>query len=114
MGERSGAARDPARDDFLEDFRVTTPCHLSLFTFQFTPPGVDPEQASEELLRRINDDGRIYLTQTRHEGRFVIRFQVGQFDCERDDVLCAVDVLREMASAQRRTAVGEQIGSSPG
>ena len=33
------------------------------------------------LLTRINDDGRIYLTQTRHQGRYVIRVQVGQFDC---------------------------------
>lgn len=32
-----------------------------------------------------------------HEGQFVIRFQVGQFDCQREDVLLAVDVLRELA-----------------
>jgi hypothetical protein len=27
----------------------------------------------------------------------VIRFQVGQFDCTREDVLTAVEVLRELA-----------------
>ena len=31
--------------------------------------------------------------------QFVIRFQVGQFDCRREDVLMAVDVLRELAHA---------------
>lgn len=80
-----------------ENFRVTTPCHLSLFTFQHAPPGEDANAATERLLRAINDDGRIYLTQTLHQGRFVIRFQVGQFDCRREDVLLAVDVLRELA-----------------
>ena len=53
----------------------------------------------------MNDDGRIYLTQTVHEGQFVIRFQVGQFDCRREDVLLAVDVLRE---GLRTTANGRK------
>ncbi|MEL7027799.1 MAG: pyridoxal-dependent decarboxylase, partial [Pseudomonadota bacterium] len=80
-------------------FRITTERRLSLFTFQYAPPGEDPNAASEALLQRINDDGRIYLTQTRHEGAFVIRFQAGQFDCTRDDVMAAYDVLTELAEA---------------
>jgi aromatic-L-amino-acid decarboxylase len=83
----------------LDGFRLITDCHLSLFTFQFAPDGEDADEATERLLRAVNDDGRIYLTQTLHEGRFVIRFQVGQFDCRREDVLLAVDVLRELADA---------------
>jgi len=47
-------------------------------------------------LARINDDGRIYLTQTMHGGRYVIRVQVGQFDCTRDDVMMIADVVREL------------------
>ncbi len=88
----------------LEDFRLITPCHLSLFTFQFAPQGVAPGAASERLLQIINDDGRIYLTQTHHEGEFVIRFQVGQFDCRREDVLLAVDVIRELAESSSSLA----------
>ena len=81
----------------LDGFRLTTDCHLSLFTFQYAPDGENADEATERLLRAVNDDGRIYLTQTMHQGRFVIRFQVGQFDCRREDVLLAVDVLRELA-----------------
>ena len=81
----------------LDGFRLTTKCHLSLFTFQYAPDGEDANAATERLLRAVNDDGRIYLTQTIHEGHFVIRFQVGQFDCRREDVLLAVEVLRELA-----------------
>jgi aromatic-L-amino-acid decarboxylase len=81
----------------LDGFYLTTECHFSLFTFQYAPDGVDANTATERLLQAVNDDGRIYLTQTTHEGKFVIRFQVGQFDCRRDDVLLAVEVLRELA-----------------
>ena len=83
----------------LDGFRLTTECHLSLFTFQYAPEGEDANATTEGLLRAVNDDGRIYLTHTIHEGQFVIRFQVGQFDCRREDVLLAVDVLGELACA---------------
>ena len=84
----------------LDGFRIVTGCHLSLFTFRFEPEGEDGDAATEALLRRVNDDGRTYLTQTRHDGQFVIRFQVGQFDCTREDVMFAVGVLQELAAAQ--------------
>ncbi len=80
----------------LDDFRLTTHCHLSLFTFQYAPEGENANEATEKLLCAVNDDGRTYLTQTTHQDQFVIRFQVGQFDCCREDVLLAVDVLQEL------------------
>ena len=79
-----------------DDFRITTEPRLSLFTFQHTPPGRDANEASEALLRRINDDGRTYLTQTKRGDDFVIRFQAGQFDCTRDDVMSVYDILTEL------------------
>ncbi len=66
----------------LPGVEIVTEPSLSLFTFALAT-----EAATEGLLHRINDDGRIYLTQTRHRGRYVIRVQIGQFDCTRDDVL---------------------------
>lgn len=75
---------------------ITTEPRLALFTFQHTPPGGDAEAATADLLQRINDDGRIYLTQTLHEGRYVIRFTAGQFDCTRDDVMMAGKVIAEL------------------
>jgi len=73
--------------------RIVTPPVLSLFTFAHR----DGDAATEALLARINDDGRIYVTPTRHGGASVIRIQVGQFDCTRDDVMCAATVLRDLA-----------------
>jgi aromatic-L-amino-acid decarboxylase len=84
----------------LPGFAIVTPCRFSLFTFRFEPTGSAPEDdtATQDLLARINDDGRTYLTQTSHGGRFVIRFQIGQFDCTRKDVMDAVTVLAELAN----------------
>ncbi|MFC2969066.1 pyridoxal phosphate-dependent decarboxylase family protein [Acidimangrovimonas pyrenivorans] len=76
----------------MDGVEIVTEPSLSLFTFALT----EGDAATEALLARINDDGRVYLTQTRAGGRFVIRVQVGQFDCSRDDVMCVAAVLREM------------------
>jgi len=82
------------------DFEVVTDPVLSLFTFRYTPKGdADPDATNLALVQQINDDGRIYLTQTRINDHLVIRFQVGQFDTLETDVDRAFDVICEMARA---------------
>ena len=81
----------------LANFQLVTPPMFSLFTFRYVPPGRDGEQATRDLLERINADGRIYLTQTRHADQFVIRFTVGQFETTQGDVEFAVRVIEELA-----------------
>ena len=71
---------------------IVTPPSLSLFTFSLEAG----DAATEGLLARINDDGRIYLTQTKALGRYVIRVQVGQFDCTADDVAMIARVVAEL------------------
>ena len=51
-----------------------------------------------KLVEAINADGRIYLTQTRVDGRVAIRFQVGQFECTEADVMSAYDVINDVAT----------------
>ena len=77
-------------------FKVITNSRLALFTFQYVPVGEDANQATEELLKRINNDGTIYLTQTTHEGKFVIRMTAGQFYCTREDIITVYDVLKKL------------------
>ncbi len=86
------------------DFTIITQSRLALFTFQYTPLNGDADKATEDLLARVNDDGRIYLTQTRHEGKYVIRVTAGQFDCTRRDVLSVYDVVTELAQHPARGA----------
>ena len=75
----------------LPGVQIVTEPSLSLFSF-----ALSDDAATEALLGRINDDGRVYVTQTRAEGRYVIRVQVGQFDCTRDDVMMVAQVVREL------------------
>ncbi|RMF36306.1 MAG: aspartate aminotransferase family protein [Alphaproteobacteria bacterium] len=72
---------------------IVTEPRLSLFTFAH----VDGEDATRALIEAINRDGTTYLTQTMHEGRFVIRFVVGQFDAEEADIEAAVAAIERLA-----------------
>lgn len=80
----------------LPGVEMVTPPVLSLFTFALKAG----DAATEALLARINDDGRIYLTRTRAAGRTLIRVQVGQFDCTRADVMTIPAVVGEMLGAR--------------
>ena len=80
------------------DFEIVTDPVLALFTFRFAPAGASNlDDLNQRLINTINNDGRIYLTQTRTNGHLVIRFTAGQFDCTRDDIQTAHDVILEIA-----------------
>ena len=77
-------------------FEIVTEPVLSLFTFRLKGKDDDVQIA---FVNAINDDGRIYVTQTRVDGAIAIRFQVGQFDTTEADVEFAFEVLCELAGS---------------
>jgi aromatic-L-amino-acid decarboxylase len=80
------------------DFEMVSEPMLSLFSFHHrAPSGADPDEHNLRLVDAINTDGRIYLTQTRVDGRVAIRFQAGQFESTAADVDAAFDVITEIA-----------------
>ncbi|MEM9438373.1 MAG: pyridoxal-dependent decarboxylase [Pseudomonadota bacterium] len=87
-------AQDACEDLRMRGFEIVTEPQLSLFTFR--APGDD--DAQQALVDRINDDGRIYLTQGSFRGRKMIRFQVGQFNCTREDVMIAPKIIAELSA----------------
>jgi len=80
----------------IPGIEITTEPRFALFTFRLVTGDRDPDEATRELLQRINADGRIYLTQTTHEDQFVIRFTIGQFDTQWEDVKVGIEVIREL------------------
>jgi aromatic-L-amino-acid/L-tryptophan decarboxylase len=79
------------------NFRIVTDPMLSLFSFRHEPKNVaDLDVHNQTLITRINNDGRIYLTQTKVEGVFVIRFQAGSWDMREADADMAYDVIVEL------------------
>ena len=71
---------------------VTEPV-LSLFSFRLA----SGDKETEALLHKINNDGRIYLTQTKVDGAFAIRFQAGAFTMTEADADTAFEVISELA-----------------
>ncbi len=57
-----------------EGFQVAAPAPLNLVCFRHR----DGDKSSEELMDRLNRSGDLYLTHTRLDGRFTLRFCVGQ------------------------------------
>jgi aromatic-L-amino-acid/L-tryptophan decarboxylase len=88
------------------DFELTSPPSLALLSFRHHPPGIDDEAAldtfNERLMHVLNDGGRVYLTQNRVRGRYVIRFTIGQLYTTRGHVERAWDVIRTTARALPR------------
>lgn len=76
----------------IPGLEVVTEPRLALFTFAHR----GGDAATADLIRAVNADGRVYLTQTRHRGRFLIRMTAGSFNCTRDDVMMVETVLREL------------------
>ncbi len=83
------------------DFEIVTAPVLSLFSFRYTPGRnhTDLDSLNLRLVNAINDDGRIYLTQTEHDGRLVIRFVAGQFDTRPEDIDIAFEAICAVARA---------------
>jgi len=80
------------RDD---RFEVAVPPPLNLVCFRHR----GGDRVNEEIMNRINEGGRLYLTHTRLEGRMVLRFCVGQTSTRRRHVEEAWSRIREAAEA---------------
>jgi aromatic-L-amino-acid decarboxylase len=61
---------------------LMAPALFNLVCFRIHPPGMDDEQVldrmNETFLHQLNSSGTVFLTQTRLNGRYVIRFVAGQ------------------------------------
>lgn len=73
-----------------EHFELMAPVPLNLVCFRLNPPGAytdsQLDQLNEKLLLHLNGSGRILLTQTRLNGRYVIRMVAGQTDTCWEDI----------------------------
>ncbi len=69
---------------------------LSLFSFRHNG-GADRDAHNIALVNAINEDGRIYLTQTRVDGAIAIRFQAGSFEMTEGDIEIAFEAITEIA-----------------
>jgi aromatic-L-amino-acid decarboxylase len=82
------------------DFELVTPRSLALLTFRYRPDGApDLDALNQALLEKINDEGKLYLTQTRVRDAYVIRFSIGQTQTEWRHVEAGWRAIQETAHA---------------
>lgn len=74
---------------------IEAPRPFSLVCFRLDAP----DEANEELLRRVNATGEVFISHTRLRDRFVLRLAIGNARTTEDDVRLAWDLLRREAAS---------------
>ena len=78
-----------------ERFELAAPVPLNLVCFRHR----GGDDVNEKLMNQLNESGKIYLTHTKLDGRFVLRMAIGQTETEEEHVERAWDLIRELAPA---------------
>lgn len=84
-------------------FELMAPVPLNLVCFRLHPEGVNDEAKLDEInsnfIQKLNGSGKILLTQTRLNNKFVIRFVAGQTHATLGTVTKGWDLIRSAAHA---------------
>lgn len=87
-------------------FELMAPVPLSLVCFRVKPEGINDESELEKinskLLESLNASGKILLTQTKLNDKYVIRFVIGSTHVTLDDVKTGWNLIKEYAALDRR------------
>jgi glutamate/tyrosine decarboxylase-like PLP-dependent enzyme len=81
-------------------FEVGPDPDLSIVTFRWAPPGVSLEEANRrnhEIVETIRKEGRIYLSSTRIDGRYILRMVALSFRTHLKTIDLALQILGEHA-----------------
>jgi aromatic-L-amino-acid decarboxylase len=83
------------------DFELLAPVPLNLVCFRYRPAGEYSEAQldalNEQLLKKLNDSGKILLTHTKLDGKFTIRLVAGQTETTLEDVRQGWELITEVA-----------------
>lgn len=79
------------------NFELLAPTHFNTVCFRFAPKGFNGniDALNESILKNINDSGKIYITHTKLNGKYTIRFVVGQTNTEPIHIDYAYELIKE-------------------
>jgi aromatic-L-amino-acid/L-tryptophan decarboxylase len=92
------------RVDNDPDFELLAPAPLATVCFRFNPQIADEEKLNSinrQLLDEINNTGDVFLTHTLLDGKFAIRFVVGQTRTEKQHIDKAWAIIKTAAQKHR-------------
>jgi aromatic-L-amino-acid decarboxylase len=84
-----------------KDFELMAPVPLNTVCFRYRPDGMSDSEAdriNEQINHALNDSGKIYLTHTKVNGRYVLRMVTAQTNVTEYHVTEAWNLIREYAS----------------
>jgi aromatic-L-amino-acid decarboxylase len=76
-------------------FEMMAPATLNLACFRLKAS----DEVNEKLLRALNTSGKLYISHTRLNGKYTLRFCVGQTYTEERHVKAAWEEIRKQTSA---------------
>ncbi|TAL70275.1 MAG: aspartate aminotransferase family protein [Bacteroidetes bacterium] len=82
------------------DFEILAPVPFNVICFRFKPAGLNEDELNkinEMLLSNLNDSGKIFLTHTKLNGKFVIRFVIATTNVESRHVEHGWELIKKVA-----------------
>lgn len=86
--------------DDEKDFERMAPVPFSTVCFRYNPGNLSEKELNklnEDLLEKINQSGKIFLSHTKLNGKFVIRLTIGSIRHERRHIVDAWEIIKTMA-----------------
>jgi aromatic-L-amino-acid/L-tryptophan decarboxylase len=84
-----------------KDFEILSPLTLNLICFRYKPEENLTEDVlnkiNENLLHTINRDGKIFITHTKLNGKYALRFAASQTNVKEENVIKAWNFIKETA-----------------
>jgi len=87
----------------LPGFEAGPEPELSVVTYRYVPEHGDPDVFNRQLLQVIHEDGRVFISSTLIDGKFMLRLAVLNFRSHREQVDLLLDLLGRHS---RRLAAG--------
>jgi aromatic-L-amino-acid/L-tryptophan decarboxylase len=85
-------------------FEVGPEPELSVATFRYIPKHGDANAFNERLVKEIHQDGRVFLSSSKVDGKFILRVAVLSFRTHIGTIDLTIDILRHAAEQLSRDA----------
>ncbi len=83
----------------IRGFEVGPPPDLSVVTYRYVPARGDADEFNSRLLEEVQKDGRIFISSTRLNGKYILRLAILAFRTHLETIDFALRILREKAQA---------------
>jgi len=81
----------------IDGFEVGPYPDLSVVVYRYVPKEGDVDDFNHRLVKSIQEDGRIFISSTRLDGKYMLRLAVGCFRTHLDEIDTALDILEKKA-----------------